>query len=60
MGSLPGDQAKAYFPPDVTSGSPTENTAVPEHISPLDPVATLNRIHAILASLDVSVQVSGR
>lgn len=52
-------QAKAYFPPDQSSGSPTEMLSL-DSPKALDPKSTLERFTSILASLDPSIQASGK
>ncbi|KAI0264751.1 cell morphogenesis N-terminal-domain-containing protein [Gloeopeniophorella convolvens] len=50
--------AKAYFQPDTSSSSPTEG--LPEYVRALTPRETLDRIHAVLTSMDEAILTSGR
>ncbi|KAI0305309.1 cell morphogenesis N-terminal-domain-containing protein [Multifurca ochricompacta] len=50
--------ARAYFQPDMSSGSPTEG--LPEYTKTLSPKETLDRIHSVLTSMDESIIASGR
>ncbi|KAA1476636.1 hypothetical protein DENSPDRAFT_933178 [Dentipellis sp. KUC8613] len=60
IGAMASLCAKAYFPPDVSSGSPTERSSIPEYHRPLEPISTLERFHSILAALDGSVHASAK
>ncbi|KAI0065268.1 hypothetical protein BV25DRAFT_1927987 [Artomyces pyxidatus] len=60
IGAMASLCAKAYFPSEATSGSPIDNPLAPEYLRALDPKSTLDRIHAILASMDTSIQMEGR
>ncbi|KAI0032600.1 cell morphogenesis N-terminal-domain-containing protein [Vararia minispora EC-137] len=60
VGAMAALIAKAYYPPESSSNSPTDSSISPEYLRSLDAKTTLSRIHAFLATLDESVQASGR
>lgn len=55
IGAMASVCAKAFFPPEVSSGSPTDNHGQ-EPVKPLDAASTLDRWTSILASFDPSDQ----
>ncbi|THH13619.1 hypothetical protein EW146_g6621 [Bondarzewia mesenterica] len=60
IGAMASLCAKAYFPSDISSGSPTDNNAGAEYYRAMDPMSTLDRLHSILASLDQLNQANGK
>ncbi|KAH9018690.1 cell morphogenesis N-terminal-domain-containing protein [Lactarius hengduanensis] len=50
--------ARAYFQPDMSSGSPTDG--LPEYTKALTPKETLDRIHSVLTSMDGTIVASGK
>lgn len=50
--------ARAYFQPDMSSGSPTDG--LPEYTKALTPKETLDRIHSVLTSMDGAIVASGK
>ncbi|OBZ78148.1 Cell morphogenesis protein PAG1 [Grifola frondosa] len=50
---------KAFFPPDISSASPTDRHML-DYVKPLQVSPTLDRITAILASFHEPVQVAGK
>ncbi|KAG6831058.1 hypothetical protein H0H92_012981 [Tricholoma furcatifolium] len=60
-GALASLCQKAFFPPDMSSGSPTaERTVSPEYLKPLTPISVLERLSGILSSLHLPTQTRGR
>ena len=53
-------QAKAYFPPEPSSSSPSEPNMASEYLRPLDARSTLSRISAFLAYIDEGIQAGGK
>ncbi|KAG5637178.1 hypothetical protein H0H81_005477 [Sphagnurus paluster] len=51
---------KAFFPPDMSSGSPTERLAPPEYMKPLTPTVILERLSGILSSSHPPTQARGK
>jgi len=52
-------QQKAFFPPEMSSNSPTERPVL-EHLKPLGVPSILERWDAILSSPEVTIQERGK
>ena len=52
-------QQRAFFPPDVDYGSPTDRQAL-DFVKPLQAGPTLDRLTAILASFHEPNQMAGK
>ncbi|KAJ7599265.1 cell morphogenesis N-terminal-domain-containing protein [Mycena floridula] len=59
VGALASLCQKAFSPPPVSSGSPTERSA-PEYMKPLSSVVVLERLNAILSSSHEATQRRGK
>ncbi|KAI0312773.1 cell morphogenesis N-terminal-domain-containing protein, partial [Amylostereum chailletii] len=59
VGAMAALCAKAFFPPENSSGSPTDTVTV-DYLRALDATSTLDRIHSFLASMEEPIQVSGK
>ncbi|RDB30372.1 Cell morphogenesis protein PAG1 [Hypsizygus marmoreus] len=59
VGSLASLCQKAFFPPDMSSNSPTDRLS-PEYAKPLTPGAVLDRINGILSSPHKLTQTRGK
>ncbi|EGO03567.1 hypothetical protein SERLA73DRAFT_69422 [Serpula lacrymans var. lacrymans S7.3] len=59
VGALASLCQKAYFPPEVSSSSPTERPSM-ELLKPLEASSTLERIGAIFATSNPQMQARGR
>ncbi|KAG6857036.1 hypothetical protein H0H87_010390 [Tephrocybe sp. NHM501043] len=61
IGSLSSLCQKAFFPPDMSSGSPTtERTLSPEHLKPLTTTSILERLSGILSSSHLPSQARAK
>ncbi|KZT10303.1 uncharacterized protein LAESUDRAFT_755809 [Laetiporus sulphureus 93-53] len=60
VGAMAALSHKAYFPPDQSSGSPTDRTMLDTISKPLQATQTLDRITAILANFHEPVQSAGK
>ncbi|KAF8067774.1 cell morphogenesis N-terminal-domain-containing protein [Lyophyllum atratum] len=60
VGALASLCQKAFFPPDMSSNSPTERLASPEYLKPLTPCVVLDRLSGILSSSLPATQTQGK
>ncbi|KAG6820914.1 hypothetical protein H0H93_009688 [Arthromyces matolae] len=61
IGAIASLCQKAFFPPDMSSGSPiTDRTTSPEYLKPLTSVSVLERLSGILSSPNSSTRARGK